>query len=195
MTKQKPILQEVIVVEGKADLIAVRRAVEAECIVVNGFAASKPHMLQLIEQAQERVGVILFTDPDSAGEHIRRVITERVPDARQAHLPRAQGRREKDGKIGIEYASPQDILEALTKARARQTDSRPILFTQQDLMDCGLTGDPKAGQRRRHIGQTLGIGYTNAKQFLNRLNSFGITHEEFLAALKALPKDLLESIR
>ena len=39
------------------------------------------------------------------------------------------------------------------------------------------------------LGKKLGIGYCNAKQFLNRLNNYGIEREEFEAALKELEID------
>ena len=38
------------------------------------------------------------------------------------------------------------------------------------------------------MGQLLGIGYGNAKQFLSRLNNYGVTREEFEKALKEIEK-------
>lgn len=43
--------------------------------------------------------------------------------------------------------------------------------------------------KREKLGEILGIGYANAKQFLNRLNNFGITREEFLKAMERIDND------
>ncbi|MBH9786998.1 DUF4093 domain-containing protein, partial [Clostridioides difficile] len=40
--------------------------------------------------------------------------------------------------------------------------------------------------RRDALGKILGIGYGNAKQFLNRLNNYGVEREEFIDALKQI---------
>jgi len=43
-----------------------------------------------------------------------------------------------------------------------------------------------AAERRSFVGAELGIGYGNAKQFLRRLNGYGVTRDEWNAALAAL---------
>ena len=67
-------IKETIVVEGRDDVTAVKAAVDAELIIVNGFAVRKRTTLEKIRVAQERTGVIVFTDPDFAGEKIRKTI-------------------------------------------------------------------------------------------------------------------------
>ncbi len=39
---------------------------------------------------------------------------------------------------------------------------------------------------RDELGKILGIGYGNAKQFLNRLNNYGVNREEFEVALNKI---------
>ena len=51
------------------------------------------------------------------------------------------------------------------------------------LMDCGLVGNSEASIRREKVGGKLGIGYSNGKQFLSRLNRYGISRDEFEKAL------------
>ena len=55
-----------------------------------------------------------------------------------------------------------------------------------DLFRYDLNGGPQAAARRDALGAELGIGYGNAKRFLERLNHYGVTREEFLAALAKL---------
>ncbi|MEF9992554.1 MAG: DUF4093 domain-containing protein, partial [Peptostreptococcaceae bacterium] len=43
-----------------------------------------------------------------------------------------------------------------------------------------------ASHRRDKLGMILGIGYGNAKQFLNRLNNYGVSREEFEKSLETL---------
>jgi ribonuclease M5 len=46
-----------------------------------------------------------------------------------------------------------------------------------------LIGNENASKRRGKLGDEIGIGYCSAKQFLKRLNSFGITREELETAI------------
>lgn len=45
-----------------------------------------------------------------------------------------------------------------------------------------LTGNENSVKMREALGDILGIGYGNTKQFLNKLNTYGITEEEFILA-------------
>lgn len=50
-------------------------------------------------------------------------------------------------------------------------------------MAAGMLVHPRAAERRMALGNALGIGYCNGKQLFKRLAMFGITPEEFQAAL------------
>ena len=85
-------LKEVLVVEGKMDTVAIRKALEADTIETGGFTLA-PYTLRQIEAAYKKRGIIILTDPDGAGERIRKFLTERFPDAGQgASLPRVRCR-------------------------------------------------------------------------------------------------------
>jgi ribonuclease M5 len=172
-------IKEVIVVEGRDDAIAVKRALHAEIITTHGFGLTE-ETLKRIELAQERKGVIIFTDPDHAGEKIRKRISNRVKGCKHAFLPREEAT--KNGDIGIENASPENILAALEKVRT-ECDISGKIFTNLDLIQNDLVGSEDASARRDRLGKELGIGYANAKQFLNRLNHYGISRIEFEEAL------------
>jgi ribonuclease M5 len=55
-----------------------------------------------------------------------------------------------------------------------------------DLFQYGLAGIPSAGERRRQLGKALGIGYANSKGFLEKLNQFKISKEEFYEAVHTI---------
>ncbi|MEJ2642639.1 MAG: ribonuclease M5 [Desulfosarcinaceae bacterium] len=172
-------IAENVVVEGRADERAVKAAVDAEVIVTSGYGLSKETWTR-IETAQARTGVILFTDPDPAGDQIRRRINRRVPGCKNAYLTRGDARRKEN--IGIENARPAAIRKALRQARCTAAPEGPC-FTLADLQHHRLMAHPQAARRREALGRLLAIGYANAKQLLARLNRCGISRAQFEAAL------------
>lgn len=171
-------IKEVIVVEGRDDECAVKKAVEAEIIVTHGFGISK-QTFELIKRAYNGPGIIIFTDPDHAGEQIRSRLKEAFPLAKHAYLTRAEATKDKD--IGIENARSEDILNALEKVRSIIQEKRNE-FGHDDIINYGLSGEKDSKARREYLGKILGIGYGNSKVFINRLNNYGVTRKEFLQA-------------
>ena len=157
-------LKEVLIVEGKSDTAAVRRAVEADCIETGGFHFSK-RTLQNISAAYEKRGIIILTDPDSAGENIRNFLSKKFPASKHAYIPRDEGTANND--VGIEQA-----------AHPREE------FTAAEMFQFGLAGGANSSTLRDKIGAALGIGYGNVKIFVKRLNNYGVTRAEFMEAFK-----------
>ena len=177
-------IKEVLVVEGKRDVVAIDKAVEADCIITEGFNL-KPQALDSIAKAYQKRGIIIMTDPDSAGERIRRFLTKRFPEAKHAFIPKEDATANND--IGIEQASPEAIRTALAKVRTMDWEPTNN-FTGADLLRAGISGSPAASEKRAKLGAVLGIGYANAKTFLQRLNHYGITRQEFQQAVAELEK-------
>lgn len=178
-------IKEVIVVEGRDDETAVKKALNVEIIITHGFGI-KESTFKRIEAAQKRCGVIIFTDPDFAGEQIRKRISKRVKGCKHAFLPREEAT--KDGDIGIENASPQSIIAALSKVHT-VVDKERKEFTLTDLVRDDLNGSSEAVKRRDALGKELGIGYGNGKQLVQRLNHYGVTRDEYEKALCAIEKE------
>lgn len=63
----KKVIKEAIVVEGRDDTAAINRAVKAITIETHGFGMPE-HIWPTIEKAYKNQGIIIFTDPDYAGE-------------------------------------------------------------------------------------------------------------------------------
>lgn len=177
-------LKEVIVVEGKQDIVAIKKTLDADCIATHGFNLA-PQTLKQIEKAYNKRGIIILTDPDSAGERIRRFLTKRFPNAKHAYVPRAKATA--NGDIGIEQASIEAIAEALGKLQCTQMEVKQE-FSLQDLVETGLTGWPDSVRRRQDLGEILGIGYGNGKTFVQRLNHYGITRQAFNEAISQLAR-------
>ncbi|MEG0371347.1 MAG: ribonuclease M5 [Clostridium sp.] len=175
-------IKELIVVEGKDDVSAVKKAVDADLIITSGFGIT-PKIMKRIEDANNMRGVIIFTDPDFAGEKIRQKIASKIKGCKHAYLPRHEGTL--NGDIGIENASPQAIRNALDKIKT-EVENPVEEFTMTDMLRHGLSGKSDSTKRRDKLGALLGIGYGNAKQFLSRLNRYGINREEFDNALERI---------
>jgi ribonuclease M5 len=172
-------IKEIIVVEGKSDTVAIKRAVDADTIETGG-SAIPDWVIDRIRRAQKKRGVIVFTDPDFQGERIRKIISQAVPGCKHAFLKKAEGQGKRN--LGVEYASPEAIRRALAEVRT-ETDAPVEQITMDDMIDAGLVGGTQAKERRILLGEKLGIGYANAKQLHKRLLMLQITREEFAEAL------------
>lgn len=184
-------IKELIVVEGKNDAAAVQRAFpNADVMITHGWGLSAAQV-RALQKANSRRGIIIFTDPDHAGENIRRRLSRLLPGCRHAFISR--DRAIKNGKVGVEAASVEDIAKALNRIRTEGEGNSTFGFS--DLYINNLTGTAQAASRRRHLGKLLSIGYGNSKQFLWRLNALGITREEFNRALKKMEDEHDECIK
>lgn len=182
------LIREVIVVEGRDDITAVKRAVDAEMIAVGGFGINAK-VIDRIKEAQKRKGVIVLTDPDFAGEKIRSIIAKRVKGIKHAYIAQEDGL--KNGDIGVENAIPEVIIKALETAKITLEEKNEF-YDMQDMYRFKLTGRIDSKKRRLVLGKELGIGYGNANQMISRLNNYGITQEEFIEAIKKIERQLGE---
>lgn len=184
-------VKEAIIVEGRDDVDAVSKACDALIIATHGFGITKDTW-KLIDKAAQEKGLLILTDPDFSGEEIRRRITARYPDAKQAYLPRSKAL--KKGDIGVENAAPEAIREvleqaaALESARSEEQPGRPKPepLTVRDFYELGLDGAPGSKELRIKVGAALGIGYGNAKTFRKKINHFEIDKERI--------KEIIENI-
>ncbi len=169
-------VKEAIVVEGRDDTRALKIAFDCYTIETHGFHISKSTWDRL-EDAYKKRGLIILTDPDYAGENIRKKIKEKFPEASDCYISRDKA-CDSRGKFGVEYAQKEDIREAILKSKGTLLeDSNP--FSWDIMMKYGLVFGEASKKRRIVLGNALGIGYGNAKTFFNKLNSYGISKEEF----------------
>jgi len=174
-------IKELIVVEGKNDAHAIRQALgEVDIIWTEGYGLSKKKLDYIAEMAN-RQGVIVITDPDTVGEQIRNRIRTHVPKAKHVYLTRKAAT--KQGDIGVENAAPHEIRRAFEHIQ-QEEGTLVKNFTIEDLFSVGLVGSMRSSEYRLALGRKLGIGDTNAKQFLHRLNRFGISRELFFQAIE-----------
>lgn len=170
-------IKEVIVVEGKSDTTKIKQAVHADTIETNGSAINQ-ETLELIKLANNRRGVIVFTDPDYPGQRIRNIIEKEIPNCKHAFLPKEKARSTSLNKsVGIEHASVADIQTALRNVY-EVTLLEKSDIEKADLLQYGLIGASNSREKRELLGNLLHIGFTNGKQLLKRLHMLQISKDE-----------------
>ena len=178
-----------IAVEGRDDVDAVSRAVDALVIPTHGFGVSE-ETWEVLGKAYREKGLIILTDPDHAGEQIRKRLSERFPDAIDAFIAREDALER--GDIGVENAEPAVIRAAVTKAleragRSREREEekdRRRYADAADLRELGLAGEDGASERRAAVCRLLGIGYANSGALVKKLRGFGIDLNELKKAVE-----------
>ena len=177
-------IQEIIVVEGKDDTVRIKMAVDADTIETNGSALDEATIQRVIKAHQAR-GVIVLTDPDFPGGKIRETLTQRIPDIKHAFIRKQDCQSPTGGSLGVEHASPDTIRQALENVqtpylKATTENLKPFFLA------AGLIGQPQSALYREKLGDELGIGHTNGKQFLKRIQMFQITKEEISVAIEKI---------
>lgn len=178
-----------VVVEGRDDVDAAGRAIDALIIPTHGFGITA-ETWAVIEKAAAEKGLIILTDPDHAGSNIRKRLTEKFPDSIQAYIAREDA--ECMGDIGVENAEPEVIKRAVKKALERaEATSEPdqesrIWADMRELTALGLAGSEGASERRARVCRALGIGCGNAGAMIKRLRGFGIDRDELRKTVKEI---------
>ncbi len=177
---EKKRIRELIVVEGKNDTARLKQFYDCDTIETGGTSLGD-EVLELIRYAQQRRGVIVFTDPDSPGNRIRNAVNRAVPECKNAFVDKVNARTEK--KVGVEHASFEVIDEALSNL-VTWTEKPNEEITSQDFYELGLTGKENSGALREKAGRLLHIGNGTAKTMRYRINCLGITREELKEVLE-----------
>lgn len=171
-------IKEVIVVEGKNDANVLHSYFECETIITHGTSIDE-HTLQQIEQAKNKRGVIIFTDPDYPGEYIRKTINQRISGCKNAYIEKCKAKTEK--KVGIEHASKADLEEALAHMFTYDEDVQTL--TWEDYCSFGFQGRANSAVLRERIAKQLYLGKPNAKTLFKRLNMLHMTATDIMHLL------------
>ncbi len=173
-------IQEVIVVEGRHDTEKLRKYFECDTIETGGTSLGD-EVMERIAAAQKTRGVIIFTDPDSAGNRIRNAVNRAVPGCKNAFVDRENAHTTK--KVGVEHAAQEPLSQALENL-VTYTEHPAKQITVQEFYTLGLTGGPDSAAMRNKIGKTFHIGSGSAKTVLHRLNCLNITYEQLKEAVE-----------
>ena len=173
-------IREIIVVEGKNDTRRLQSFFDCETIETKGMALDR-ETVELIRQIDRQRGIILFLDPDTPGEKIRKRLNEAIPGLKNAFVMKEDARTKK--KVGIEHASRETLEEALehllTYADVKESVS------ESEFYSLGLIGKEGSAALRELVSAHFHLGRCNGKTLLKRLNLSGITAQEILRFMEA----------
>ncbi len=194
-------INEVIVVEGKSDKIKLERLVDAVIIETGGFRIFKDAELRnMLRDLAEKRGLIILTDSDSAGFAIRNAIIGSVDSKyiKNAYISEVKGKERrkrnpsKEGLLGVEGVSDEDIFEALHRAGVNLSENNTEKaenirkITKTDLFEDGFTGSSDSSERRKKLEQRLNLPtHLSTNKLLEVLNVL-LTYEDY--------KNLAESL-
>lgn len=184
-----------IIVEGKYDKIKLSSFIDAVFIVTDGFSVyGDKELCDYIRKCAKETGVIILTDPDSAGFRIRGYIKGICKEGKivNVYIPDIFGKEKrkeepsKEGKLGVEGVKVSILKEAFEKAGVLgSADKKTGGITKTDLYLTGLTGRADSGARRQALYKKLSLpSRTTPNGLLEILNAtiskeelYGLTEE------------------
>lgn len=175
-------IKEIIVVEGKDDISKIKSAFSCDVIATNGTHFSKD-LIKKLKEANKKCGIIVFTDPDYAGEKIRKTINKFIPNCKNAYIKRELALKNKN--VGVENADIKDIIDAIENAKCTSLVKKDEITTI-DLINLSLSANDKSKILREKLCDYFNIGYCNSKQFLKRLNSYCISKKDLILAIEKI---------
>ena len=182
----KDAVQEVIVVEGKYDVMKVRAVFSSPVISTEGFGIYKrSDLLRHLDALSRASGILLLTDGDAAGRQIRNFIRSRVTGrVLVAYVPDVPGKERRksapsaEGKLGVEGLPAETIREAVRRAGATFLDGDSLpppeeKVTRAMLYEDGLFGEAQSAARRKEFCRLASLPERmNVTSLLEAVNLF-----------------------
>ena len=188
----KPRVAEVIVVEGRYDKNALLQVVDATVLELHGFGVyNDKQKLALLRRLAQTRGLIVFTDPDSAGFQLRNFLKGTLPpeQLKHAYVPDIYGKEKrkdspgKEGKLGVEGMRPEVLLSALRDAGATlngECAEKRDEITHADLLDRGLIG-AGSGEVRARLLKSLSLPERLTTNGMLEVLNLLMSREDFFA--------------
>ncbi|MCX5775095.1 MAG: ribonuclease M5 [Firmicutes bacterium] len=181
-TMTKTTIREVIVVEGRTDVVFLESFLDAEIVSTNGSDVPR-ETIDYLSALSKTKKIIVLTDPDSPGKRIRDILDKEIPNLFHAFVPKSKAI--KKHKVGIAESSPEEVLKALEHLVTFDKDSLGNL-TMEDLFELELVGHEDSFKNREIISQKFHLGFGNGKTILKRLNCLKITGQQIAETLKEI---------
>lgn len=172
---------QIYVVEGKNDKIRLQSLFPKIDVLITNGSAIDLSTITILESLDETHDIILFFDPDHAGDRIRRILSQKLNHVYHAFIDQEDALSKNQKKVGVEHASDETIIKALHMMRQPLPTQSDI--THAFLHDYDLTGSPYSTILRNQVSKTFHIGYINGKTLYQRLHLFGITQKDILEVL------------
>ena len=168
-----------IVVEGASDKAFLTSFLNAEIVTTNGSEVSR-ETIDYIKEASKAKDVVVLTDPDFPGKKIRDKLDSQIPNLKHVFIPKEKAI--KGHKVGVAESDKETILQALMFPLEKKSTKGEHL-TMADLFDLGLVGGEDCALLREKTMAKLHLGHGNAKTFMKRANSMGLTKGDIEKAI------------
>lgn len=190
---EKVRVKEVIIVEGKYDLNALKQVLDATILTTDGFGIfHNREKLDLIARMAQARGVVLLTDSDGAGFVIRNYLKGSLDSnlVKHAYIPDIFGKERrknapsKEGKLGVEGMRPEVLLDVLRRAGATLDDVSEDAggtITKSDLYALGLSGRPGSADARSNLLKRLNLPEKLSPNAMLDVLNVLLTREELFA--------------
>ena len=160
----------VLIVEGKDDVSYLSSFVNALFFTTNGYDLSA-EKVELLKKAAKVNKLIIFTDPDEAGEKIRNRLKSQIPGAFDAKCQKIIRKSKK--KSGVAEMEKEAVLDAL-KDFVTATPTTPVKYNLSTLISLSI--DPTNARSKLVSKYRLIDG--NNKYLENQLNILKISKQE-----------------
>ena len=164
MTGKIP-LKQVILCEGKYDVIRLSSLFDALILPTHGFQIYNDHQRRaLLRRLAAQRGLVIATDSDSAGFQIRAYLKSFIPpeQLRHVYIPDVAGKEARkceasaEGKLGVEGMDTQALLEAFERAGLLEEQSPPpARLSKLTLYRDGFSGRPGSKARYKALLRAL----------------------------------------
>lgn len=190
---EKVRVKEVIIVEGKYDLNALKQVLDATILTTDGFGIfHNREKLDLIARMAQTRGVVLLTDSDGAGFVIRNYLKGSLDSnlVKHAYIPDVFGKERrknapsKEGKLGVEGMRPEVLLDVLRRAGATLDDVSEDAggtITKSDMYALGLSGRPGSADARSNLLKRLNLPEKLSPNAMLDVLNVLLTREELFA--------------
>lgn len=190
---EKVRVKEVIIVEGKYDLNALKQVLDATILTTDGFGIfHNREKLDLIARMAQARGVVLLTDSDGAGFVIRNYLKGSLDSnlVKHAYIPDVFGKERrknapsKEGKLGVEGMRPEVLLDVLRRAGATLDDvseNAGGTITKSDMYALGLSGRPGSADARSNLLKRLNLPEKLSPNAMLDVLNVLLTREELFA--------------
>lgn len=168
---------QIIVVEGKNDQEKINKAFTNITVLTTNGSAVSESLLRRLKTLSSNNDIILLLDPDYPGNKIRQTIMNYIPKVINVFIKR-EDCLNKDGKVGVEYASIETIKKVLSNIRYKEGNSD---ITLDFLIDLNYLGTSNSKEKRNKLLNKLNLGQANGKTFIKLLKAYGISKEEVLS--------------
>ncbi len=192
-------VKEAIIVEGTYDKIKLSSFIEGIILTTHGFAVySNEEFVATFSELAKRLGIVILTDSDHAGQRIRNFIKDKVKDGTvlHAYIPDIEGKERRkrtvsaEGLLGVEGMTEDIIIKALRDAGCTVDDEiqedKDSKITKAQLYSLGITGGKNSRDIRQKLSKEINVPASlSANMLLDVLNRL-YTYDELVDIIQRI---------